>query len=60
MDQSYSGMPQGSVMFSIYIDQDVESTVLMFAYNTKLIRNVESVEEAFTLQEDLQMSDYVC
>ena len=55
-----SGVPQGSVLgptlFIIYIndiDEGIASSILKFADDTKVFRKCGTVEEAFTLQEDL-------
>ena len=55
-----SGVPQGSVLgptrFIIYIndiDEGLASDILKFADDTKIIKKVATIEEAYTLQEDL-------
>lgn len=55
-----SGVPQGSVLgptlFIIYIndiDDGLASDILKFADDTKIIKKVATIEEAYTLQEDL-------
>lgn len=60
-----SGVPQGSVLgptlFIIYIndiDDGITSEVLKFADDTKVFRKVATVEQAFTLQEDMHKLFY--